>query len=84
MPNSPLTYQMRALVYDEWEDEFNAHVNWGKYNILRGNVDIAINEFLNAVQIDDSDTELMFELAALLTENGQVDHASEYYEKIIR
>lgn len=83
-PNSPLTYQMRALVYDEKGDEYNAHVNWGRYNIVRGNYDIAINEYLNAVQINDNDIELLFELAALLESNKEVDHASEYYVKIIK
>ncbi len=34
-PNSPLIYQMRALIYEQKEDAFNEHVNWGKYNILR-------------------------------------------------
>lgn len=84
VPNSPLTYQMRALVYDENGDEFNAHLNWGKYNILRKNTDIAINEFLNAVQIKDNDIDLLFTLAALLTDNGETDHAAEYYAKIIK
>ncbi len=83
-PNSPLTYQMRALVYEEQGDEFNAHLNWGKYNITRQNRDIAINEFLNAIQIKDDDIDLLFTLAALLTENGEVNHAAEYYEKIIK
>lgn len=84
MPNSPLTFQMRALVYEENGDEYNAHVNWGKYNILRKNNDIAINEFLNAVQIKDDDVNLLFELAELLTANKEIDHASEYYAKIIK
>ena len=83
-PNSPLTYQMRALVYEENGDEFNAHLNWGKYNILRKNNDIAINEFLNAVQLRDDDVELLFSLAALLSENGETNHAAEYYEKIAK
>lgn len=83
-PNSPLTYQMRALVYEEQGDEYNAHVNWGKYNILRKNTDIAINEFLNAIQMRDDDIDLMFTLAGLLTDNGEVNHAAEYYEKIIK
>lgn len=83
-PNSPLTYQMRALVYEEQGDEYNAHVNWGKYNILRKNIDIAINEFLNAIQMRDDDIDLMFTLAGLLTDNGEVNHAAEYYEKIIK
>ncbi len=84
VPNSPLTYQMRALVYEEKGDEYNAHVNWGKYNILRKNKDIAINEFLNAVQIKDDDVDLLFELAQLLVDNKEIDHASEYYVKIVK
>lgn len=83
-PNSPLTYQMRALVYDEKRDEYNSHLNWGRYNIVRGNYDIAINEFLNAVQIKDDDINLLFELAALLESNKEIDHASEYYVRIIK
>jgi len=83
-PNSPLTYQMRALVYDEKGDEYNSHLNWGRYNIVRGNYDIAINEYLNAVQISDDDVDLLFELAALLESNKEVDHASEYYVKIVK
>lgn len=83
-PNSPLTYQMRALVYDEKGDEYNSHLNWGRYNILRLNYDIAINEYLNAVQINDNDIDLLFELAALLEDNKEIDHASEYYVKIVK
>lgn len=81
-PNSPLTYQMRALVYDENGDEYNAYVNWGKYNMLRGNKDIAVNEFINAVQMKAEDIDVMFTLADLLTETGDTNHAAEYYEKI--
>jgi tetratricopeptide (TPR) repeat protein len=81
-PNSPLTYQMKALVYDENGDEYNAHVNWGIYNMLRGNKDIAINEFLNATQLKSEDTNVLFTLAELLTEQGDTNHAAEYYEKI--
>lgn len=83
-PNSPLTYQMRALVYDENGDEFNAHLNWGRYNMLRGNNDIAVNEFLNAVQLREDDVNLLFTLAELLTSSGDVNHAAEYYEKIVK
>ena len=83
-PNSPLTYQMRALIYEETGDEYHAHVNWGRYNILRGNRDIAVNEYLNAVQLRADEVDVMFTLAELLTEDGDVNHASEYYEKIIK
>lgn len=83
-PNSPLTYQMRALVYDESNDDYNAHLNWGKYNMLRGNTDIAINEYLNAVQLDAGDVDVLFTLADLITESGDVNHAAEYYEQIVK
>ncbi|MCM1338364.1 MAG: hypothetical protein NC191_01680 [Muribaculaceae bacterium] len=83
-PNSPLTYQMRALVYEESGDEYNAHLNWGRYNMLRGNTDIAINEFLNATQLNSDDVNVLFTLADLLTSQGDTNHAAEYYEKISR
>ena len=83
-PNSPLTYQMRALVYDETDNEYYSHVNWARYNMLRGNRDIAVNEFINAVQIRADEVDVLFTLADLLTEDGDVNHASEDYEKIIK
>lgn len=82
-PNSPLTYQMRALVYDENGDEYNAHLNWGKYNLVRNNIDIAINEFINAVQLKADDIDLLFTLADLLVSSGDVNHAAEYYDRVL-
>ena len=81
-PNSPLTYQMRALIYEERKDEYNAHINWGKYNLVRADKDVAINEFLNAYQLKDNDVELLNTLAMLLEESGDRNHAMEFYEKI--
>lgn len=80
--NSPLTYQMRALIFEEQNKDYEAHLNWGKYNLIRGNKDIAINEFLNAYQIKNSDIDLLNTLAVLLEEAGDKNHAIEFYEKI--
>lgn len=80
--NSPLTYQMRALIYEEKNEDYNSYLNWGKYNLVRGNKDIAINEFLNAHQIKDDDINLLNTLAMLLEESGDKNHAMEFYEKI--
>lgn len=82
--NSPLTYQMRALIYEEKNDDYNAHINWGKYNLVRGNKDIAINEYLNAYQLKNDDLELLNTLAMLLEESGDKNHAMEFYEKIYK
>lgn len=80
--NSPLTYQMRALIYEGKNEDYNSYLNWGKYNLVRGNKDIAINEFLNANQIKDDDINLLNTLAMLLEESGDKNHAMEFYEKI--
>lgn len=83
-PNSPLTYQMRALIYEDQKDDYKAHLNWGKYNLVRKNPDIAINEFLNAYQLKNDDLELLNTLGALLEENGDKNHAMEFYERIAK
>ena len=81
-PNSPLIYQMRALIYENKGDEYNEHLNWGKYNLVRGNKDIAVNEFLNAFQLNGKDVELLNTIAVLLEETGDRNHAIEFWEKI--
>ena len=80
--NSPLTYQMRALIYEDKNDDYNAHLNWGRYNLVRGNKDIAINEYLNAYQLKNDDLDLLNTLAMLLKESGDKNHAMEFYERI--
>ncbi|MBR5555277.1 hypothetical protein IKU74_04605 [bacterium] len=79
---SPLAYQMAAIIFEEMNDDFNAHLNWGRYNLVRGNKDIAINEFLNAVQINNDDVNLLVSLAMLLEESGDKNHAMEYYDRV--
>ena len=81
-PNSPLTYQMKALIYEERKDDYNAHINWGRYNLVRSDKDVAINEFLNAYQIKGDDLNLLNSLAMLLEESGDKNHAMEFYERI--
>ena len=82
--NSPLPFQMRALIYENQNDDFNAHLNWGKYNLLRGNKDIAINEFLNAYRINDKNADLTATLAVLMEETGDKTHAMEFYENLMK
>ena len=80
--NSALVYQMRALIFEGKNDEYSAHLNWGKYNLVRGNKDIAVNEFLNAWQMKEDDVDLMNTLAVLLEETGDKNHAVEFWERI--
>ena len=63
---SPLIYQMRALIYEKQGDAFNEHINWGKYNVMRGEKDVALNEYLTAYRFNDKDVDLIETIAALL------------------
>lgn len=83
-PNTALAFQMKALIYDEKQDEYNSYLNWGKYNLARGNKDIAVNEFLNAYQIKEDDVNLINTLAVLLEQVGDKNHSIEFYEKLYK
>lgn len=82
LPNTPVGFQMTALIYEGKGDEYNAALSWGRYNLSRGNKDIAINEFLNAYQLKDDDVNLIQTLANLLETSGEKHHAMEMYEKL--
>lgn len=81
--DSPLAYQMRALIYEEQENDFDAHVNWAKYNLARRDRDVALNEYLSAYQIKDNDSVLIRTIAELLEDMGDKTHAVEFWEKLI-
>jgi len=82
-PNSPLIYQMRALIYEGKEDSFNEHINWGKYNILKGEKEVALNEFMTAYQFNSSEPQLIETIAVMLEEEKDYTKANEFYEKLV-
>ena len=82
-PNSPLIYQMRALIYESIGDSFNEHINWGKFNILRGNKDIALNEYMIAYQFNNQDIDLIETIASQLESLKDTTKACEFYEKLL-
>ena len=81
-PNSPLIYQMRALIYEQKGDNFNEHINWGKYNILRNDKDVALNEYMTAYRFNNKDADLIETIASLLEAEGDKTKASEFYERL--
>ncbi len=81
-PNSPLIYQMRALIYEKKGDEFNEHVNWAKFNSLRGDTDVAINEYMIAHQLDDKNIEIITTIAETLDQTDK-NRSIEFYEKLL-
>lgn len=73
---------MRALIYEAKNDSYNEHINWGKYNIVRGDRDVALNEFMTAYRFNDKDVDLVESIAALLEAEGDKTKACEFYEKL--
>ena len=82
--NSPLTYQMSALIYEEKGNEFDAHINWAKYNLSRGNKDVALNEYFSAYQVNNKDLILIRNIAELLEDVGDKNQATEFWEKLAK
>ena len=81
-PNSPLIYQMRSLIYEKKGDEFNEHVNWAKFNNLKGDTDIALNEYMIAHQIDENNIDVIITIADTLDKTDK-NHSVEFYEKLL-
>lgn len=82
--NSPLVWQMRALIYEEKGDDFNAHINWAKYNLSKKDKDVALNEYFSAYQIKENDLVLLRNIAELLEETNDKAHATEFWEKLVK
>lgn len=80
--NSPLYFQMKALIYENKKDEFNELLCWAKYHLLKGEGDIAINEYLQAHKLNPENLEVVNALATLLEANNDRNHAMEFYEKM--
>ena len=82
-PNSPLIYQMRALIYENEADSFNEHLNWGKYNILKGEKEVALNEYMTAYQYNNSNVDLIETIAVQLEGMKDFTKACEFYERLV-
>lgn len=81
--DSPLIYQMRALIYEENSNDFDAHINWAKYNMAKNDKDVALNEYFSAYQIKENDIGLVRNIAELLYDMNDKAHAAEFWEKLI-
>ena len=74
---------MRAIIYEAEGDSFNEHINWGKYNILKGDKEVALNEYMTAYQFNDRNAELIETIAVLLEGLKDTTKACEFYEKLV-
>ena len=53
-PKNPLTFQMRALCYEIDGNDARAKYNWGWYNLMKGQQDVALAEFLDSNDLKKS------------------------------
>ncbi|MBR5303320.1 MAG: tetratricopeptide repeat protein [Candidatus Gastranaerophilales bacterium] len=77
-----VSFQMKALIYEELNDEFNSALNWAFCAKVRGKSDEAIVEFTNAYQKNPNDKTVLIELANLYQRNKERFVAIEYWQKV--
>lgn len=82
--NSPLVYQMKALIFEESGNDFYSHMNWAKYYLIKNDKDVALNEYFSAYQVNDSDIILVRSIAELLEEMNDKTQANEFWEKVVK
>jgi len=81
--NSPLVFQMRALIYEKKENYLQEHVNWAKYNLAKGEKEVAISEYLNAYQINQQNIQVVEAIAYLNEDIGDQTKACEFFEILL-
>lgn len=77
-----LSFQMKALIYEELNDDFNMYLNWGFCYKLQGKLDEAIVEFNNAHQANEKNKDALVELANLYMHNKERFVSMEYWQKV--
>lgn len=77
-----VSFQMKALIYEELNDSFNAALNWAFCAKVRGKLDEAIVEFTNAYHENPKDKTVLIELANLYQKNKERFVSIEYWQKV--
>lgn len=77
-----VSFQMKALVYEELNDNFNAHLNWGFCYKFRNKLDDALVEFDNGYKENKNDKTVLIELAKIYELNKERFVAMEYWQKV--
>lgn len=82
-PDSPLAFQMRALLYEKLDDDFNSHFNWGKYYSKKSQHDLAQDEYLNAYHENSLNVDI---IKALINHYSSIEDkfaCAEFCEKLV-
>lgn len=79
--NDPISYQMKALIYDEKGDNFLSSYNWGYCRKAQGKLEEAIIEFNDAHIEYPKDKNTIIELANLYLQTGDKFTSIDFWQK---
>ncbi len=79
--NDPVSYQMKALIYDEKGDNFLSSYNWGYCRKAQGKLEEAIIEFNDAHGENPKDKNTIIELANLYLQTGDKYTSIDFWQK---
>lgn len=82
-PQSPLTYQMKALIEEEKGNSFKSHYNWAICYEMKKDYEMAQSEYLIAHNIEPKNAETINALIKLIENHGEKHSLVEFYEKIL-
>ncbi len=81
-PNYQLLFQMRAMIYEEMNQEFSAHMSWAKYYELKDQTQLAIDELLLALHVDPKNEQAVMYLINIYNRIGDGHSVTEFCEKL--
>lgn len=80
---SPLSAQMKALIYEKQNKDFESHFYWGKYHLKKNSLDLALNEFLGAHNLNKKDVNTINLLINLYVTLEDKVASIEFCEKLV-
>lgn len=83
-PNSPLLYQMRAIIYEEQKNDYLSHLCWAKCYELKGQIDLTIDELLLAHNTNPTDEKAIMSLINIYNNQNDNHSVIEFCEKLYK
>jgi tetratricopeptide (TPR) repeat protein len=84
IPNSPFGYRKAGEICEIIDKPFESHYNYGIFHDLKGEKQLAIDEFTWALDHDPRNIEVSLKLAKLYEESSEEYVAVEYYQRVYK
>ncbi len=83
LPAKPFGYKKAGEIYEAKGMIFESHLNLGMYHTLKGEKQLAADEYTWAHQIQPDNIDIIMKLAAVYEEMNEKYIAAEYYQKAV-